>query len=109
VIRDWSINTTHFSGDAEGNVRKLHGVRLDWVQDNGRPVMKPIAGSEFELDCDLVLLTLWFLGPESDTIVAQLGCELSERGNLKAGSDYQTTVPGVFACGNARRGQSPVV
>ena len=109
MIRDWSINTTHFSGDAEGNVRKLHGVRLDWVQDNGRPVMKPIAGSEFELDCDLVLLTLWFLGPESDTIVAQLGCELSERGNLKAGSDYQTTVPGVFACGNARRCQSLVV
>jgi glutamate synthase (NADPH/NADH) small chain len=57
----------------------------------------------------LVLLTLWFLGPESGTIVAQLGCELSERGNLKAGSDYQTTVPGVVACGNARRGQSLVV
>jgi glutamate synthase (NADPH/NADH) small chain len=109
VTRDWSINTTHFSGDADGNVRKLHGVRLDWVQDNGRPVMKPIAGSEFELDCELVLLALGFLGPESDTIVAQLGCELTERGNLKAGPDYQTTVPGVFACGDARRGQSLVV
>jgi len=109
VTRDWSINTTHFSGDADGNVRKLHGVRLDWVQDNGRPVMKPIAGSEFELDCELVLLALGFLGPESDTIVAQLGCELTERGNLKASPDYQTTVPGVFACGDARRGQSLVV
>jgi glutamate synthase (NADPH/NADH) small chain len=109
VTRDWSINTTRFSGDADGNVRKLHGVRLDWVQDNGRPVMKPIAGSEFELDCELVLLALGFLGPESDTIVAQLGCELTERGNLKAGPDYQTTVPGVFACGDARRGQSLVV
>jgi glutamate synthase (NADPH) small chain len=109
VTRDWSINTTRFSGDADGNVRKLHGVRLDWVQDNGRPVMKPIAGSEFELDCDLVLLALGFLGPESDTLVAQLGCELTDRGNLKAGPDYQTTVPGVFACGDARRGQSLVV
>jgi glutamate synthase (NADPH) small chain len=109
VTRDWSINTTHFSGDADGNVRKLHGVRLDWVQDNGRPVMKPIAGSEFELDCELVLLALGFLGPENDTIVAQLGCELTDRGNLKAGPDYQTTVPGVFACGDARRGQSLVV
>jgi glutamate synthase (NADPH/NADH) small chain len=109
VTRDWSINTTHFSGDADGNVRKLHGVRLDWVQDNGRPVMKPIPGSEFELDCELVLLALGFLGPESDTIVAQLGCELTERGNLTAGPDYQTTVPGVFACGDARRGQSLVV
>ena len=109
VIRDWSINTTRFSGDADGNVRKLHGVRLDWVQDNGRPVMKPIAGSEFELDCELVLLALGFLGPESDTVVAQLGCEVTDRGNLKAGPDYQTTVPGVFACGDARRGQSLVV
>ena len=109
VVRDWSINTTRFSGDADGNVRKLHGVRLDWVQDNGRPVMKPIAGSEFELDCELVLLALGFLGPESDTVVAQLGCEVTDRGNLKAGPDYQTTVPGVFACGDARRGQSLVV
>ena len=109
VVRDWSINTTHFSGDADGNVRKLHGVRLDWVQDNGRPVMKPIAGSEFELDCELVLLALGFLGPESDTVVAQLGCEVTDRGNLKAGPDYQTTAPGVFACGDARRGQSLVV
>jgi len=49
------------------------------------------------------------LGPESDTIVAQLGCSLTEPGNLQAESDYQTTVPGVFACGDARRGQSLVV
>src|SRR5439155_633811 len=62
-----------------------------------------------ELDCDLVLLALGFLGPETDTIVSQLSCELTERGNLKAGPDYQTTVPGVFACGDARRGQSLVV
>jgi len=109
VIRDWSINTTRFSGDAAGNVKKLHGVRLDWVQDNGRPAMKAIAGSEFELDCDLVLLALGFLGPESDTIVGQLGCALTDRGNVQAGPDYQTTVPGVFACGDARRGQSLVV
>jgi glutamate synthase (NADPH/NADH) small chain len=109
VIRDWSINTKRFSGDERGNVKKLHGVRLDWAQDNGRPVIREIPGSEFELDCDLVLLALGFLGPESDTIVAQLGCEVTERGNLQAGPDYQTTVPGVFACGDARRGQSLVV
>src|SRR6266566_1076676 len=109
VIRDWSINTKHFSGDAHGNVKKLHGVRLEWAQDNGRPVMKEMPGSEFELDCDLVLLALGFLGPETDTVVSQLGCELTERGNVKAGPDYQTTVPGVFACGDARRGQSLVV
>jgi glutamate synthase (NADPH/NADH) small chain len=109
VIRDWSINTNHFSGDERGNVKKLHGVRLDWQQDNGRPVMKEIPGSDFELDCDLVLLALGFLGPESNTVVSQLGCALTDRGNLQAGPDYQTTVPGVFACGDARRGQSLVV
>jgi glutamate synthase (NADPH/NADH) small chain len=109
VVRDWSINTKHFSGDAQGNLRKLHGIRLEWTQDNGRPVMKEVPGSEFELDCELVLLALGFLGPETDTAVSQLGCALTDRGNLKAGPDYQTTVPGVFACGDARRGQSLVV
>ena len=64
--------------------------------------LKPIPGSEFELDCDLVLLALGFLGPEQDTVVAQLGCGLTERGNVQAGPDYQTTVPGVFACGDVQ-------
>jgi glutamate synthase (NADPH/NADH) small chain len=109
VTRDWSINTKGFSGDEHGNVKKLHGVRLEWGQDNGRPAMKEIPGSEFELDCDLVLLALGFLGPEGDTVVSQLGCALTERGNVQAGPDYQTTVPGVFACGDSRRGQSLVV
>src|SRR5437762_14249133 len=76
---------------------------------NGRPVMQERPGSEFELPCELVLLALGFLGPELDTVIARLGCELTERGNLKAGPDYQTTVPGAFACGDARRGQSLVV
>ena len=84
-------------------------VRLDWQTDNGRPVMKERPGSEFELPCELVLLALGFLGPEADTVISQLGCVLTERGNVKAGPDYQTTVPGVFACGDARRGQSLVV
>jgi glutamate synthase (NADPH/NADH) small chain len=109
VVRDFSINTRAFVGDADGRVKALRGVRLEWQQDNGRPVMKEIPGSEFELPCDLVLLALGFLGPEADTVVDQLGCELTERGNLKAGRDYQTTAPGVFACGDARRGQSLVV
>ena len=109
VLRDWSINTKAFVANGDGRLRALRGVRLQWAHDNGRPVMKEIPGSEFELPCDLVLLALGFLGPETDTVIAQLGCELTERGNVKAGPDYQTTVPGVFACGDARRGQSLVV
>jgi glutamate synthase (NADPH) small chain len=109
VTRDFSINTKGFVADDQGRVRALKGVRLDWQQENGRPVMKELPGSEFEIPCDLVLLALGFLGPEPDTAIAQLGCELTDRGNVKAGPDYQTTVPGVFACGDMRRGQSLVV
>jgi len=109
VIRDWSINTKSFSGDAHGNVKKLHGVRLQWVQDNGRPVMKEIAGSEFELDCDLVLLALGFLGPERPGLLTDLGVQLTDRGNVAVDRNWMSTVPGVFACGDMRRGQSLVV
>jgi glutamate synthase (NADPH/NADH) small chain len=109
VVRDFSINTKHFSGDAGGNVRKLHGIRLAWAQENGRPVMKEIPGSEFEIECELVLLALGFLGPEPDGMLAQLGVALTDRGNVQVDASYQTTVPGVFACGDMRRGQSLVV
>jgi len=110
VIRDWSINTKHFSGDAAGNVKKLHGVRLEWKKgDNGRPQMVEIPGSDFELDCDLVLLAMGFLGPEKPGMIEQLGVKLDERGNVAVGPDYQSSVPGVFSCGDMRRGQSLVV
>ena len=109
VIRDWSINTVKFSGDANGNVKKLHGIRLEWVKNGGRPQMKPIEGSDFELDADLVLLALGFLGPEKPGLVADLGLELDPRGNVVGDGAYQTSVPGVFACGDTRRGQSLVV
>jgi glutamate synthase (NADPH/NADH) small chain len=109
VVRDYSINTKSFSGDAEGNVRKLHGVRLDWQKQNGGPPkMVEVAGSEFELDADLVLLALGFLGPEREGLLADLGVKLDERGNV-ATADYATSVRGVFAAGDMRRGQSLVV
>ena len=108
VQRDWSINTKRFSGDANGNVKKLHAVRLEWSKENGRPVMKEIPGSEFEIDVDLVLLALGFLGPEK-TVPEQLGVALSERGNVAANDNWMTNVNGVFSCGDMRRGQSLVV
>jgi glutamate synthase (NADPH/NADH) small chain len=108
VIRDWSINTKSFSG-RNGRVEKLHGVRLNWKTDNGRMVMEEIAGSEFVLDCDLVLLALGFLGPEPDSAIAQLGLKLDQRGNIECDAKYMSSVPGVFAAGDARRGQSLVV
>ena len=110
VIRDWSVNTKRFSGDADGNVRKLHGIRLEWLPGpNGRPQMVEIPGSEFELDCDLVLLAMGFVGPERAGMLEQLGVALDERGNVAVGTDYQSSIPGVFSCGDMRRGQSLVV
>jgi glutamate synthase (NADPH/NADH) small chain len=110
VIRDWSINTKSFSGDDNGNVKKLHAVRLEWVEgENGRPQMREIPDSEFTLDADLVLLALGFLGPEREGLLTDLGVELTERGNVKIGDSWNTNVEGVFTCGDMRRGQSLVV
>ena len=103
-IRDWSIATTRFSGDEAGNVRKLHATRV-----GPAPKFEPIAGSEFTLDADLVLLAMGFTGPRPGGILDQLGVALDSRGNVAASSDYKTSVPGVFAAGDIRRGQSLVV
>ena len=110
VTRDWCINTKKFTGDENGHVRKLHGVRLEWepATDGGRPKMVEVPGSEFEIDADLVLLAMGFLGPER-LLLDSLGVDLDGRGNVVADHSYATNVPGVFACGDARRGQSLVV
>lgn len=108
VIRDWSIQTKRFSGDEEGRVKKLHAVRLEWVRENGRMVMREVPGSEFTLDVDLVLLALGFVGPEK-YLIEQVGVALTERGTVAVDENYMTSVPGVFSCGDMRRGQSLVV
>jgi glutamate synthase (NADPH/NADH) small chain len=102
-IRDWSINTVRFEGDAAGNVKKLHGVRV-----GPPPKFEAEAGSEFALDADLVLLAMGFLGPVRNGMLEQLGVALDQRGNV-ATTDYQSSVPGIFAAGDMRRGQSLVV
>jgi glutamate synthase (NADPH/NADH) small chain len=105
--RDWSVATKQFSG-TNGHVEKLHGVRLEWGTEGGRPVMKEVSGSEFTLDADLVLLAMGFLGPEKMGMLEQLGVTV-ERGNIVADDNYMTNVPGIFAAGDARRGQSLIV
>ncbi len=109
-IREFSINTKSFAGE-NGIVKKLHGVRLEWSKDaaTGRPVMKEVGGSEFEMDCDLCLLAMGFLGPEPGGAIEQLGLKLDNRSNVIADENYMTSVPGVFAAGDLRRGQSLVV
>ncbi len=107
--RDWSVGTKFFSG-TDGRLEKLHGIRLEWKtpEGGGRPVMSEVAGSEFTMEADLVLLAMGFLGPEQ-TAPGQLGCAFDERGNVASDGEYMTNVPGVFAAGDMRRGQSLVV
>ncbi|MCU1261985.1 MAG: glutamate synthase small subunit [Bryobacterales bacterium] len=103
-IRDWSIATTHFSGDENGNLKQLHGARV-----GPPPKFEQIAGSEFSMDADLVLLAMGFTGPIKQGLLADLGVRLDPRGNVAADENYMSSVPGVFAAGDMRRGQSLVV
>ncbi|HUB00521.1 MAG TPA: glutamate synthase subunit beta, partial [Terracidiphilus sp.] len=102
-IRDWSINSLKFTGDEHGNVKQLHAVRV-----GPPPKFEAIPGTEFTMDVDLVLLAMGFLGPVRTGMIEQLGLELDPRGNVKT-TDFMTSVEGVFAAGDMRRGQSLVV
>jgi glutamate synthase (NADPH) small chain len=103
-IRDWSVATTRFEGDSNGNVKKLHVVRV-----GPPPDFTPIAGSEFTLDTDLVLIAMGFTGPAKTGMLDDLGVALDSRGNISTDKNYMSSVPGIFAAGDMRRGQSLVV
>jgi glutamate synthase (NADPH/NADH) small chain len=102
-LREWAVATVKFEGDAQGNVKKLHGIRV-----GAAPKFAPLHGSEFTLDAELVLLAMGFTGPVRPGLIEKAGIQLDQRGNIAA-ENYQTSVPGVFAAGDARRGQSLVV
>jgi glutamate synthase (NADPH/NADH) small chain len=101
--REWAVATTHFSGDENGNVKKLHAVRV-----GAPPKFEAIRGTEFTLDAELVLLAMGFTGPTRAGIIESSGLKLDARGNI-ATENYQSSIPGVFGAGDARRGQSLVV
>ena len=104
----WAVSTTSFEGN--GAVERLRGIGVDWKQVDGRWEMSPIDGSEFEVEADLVLLAMGFVSPVHDGLLEQLAVATDKRGNVDANAtDYATSVPGVFAAGDMRRGQSLVV
>ena len=107
--RVYSVSTQRFTGDGDGHVRKLHAVTVDMVREGGRLDFRPVPGSEFELDADLVLLAMGFRGPERPGMLTDLGVKLTERGNVWRDGNWMTSVPGVFACGDMQRGQSLIV
>jgi len=102
--RDWGVATTRFTGDERGHVSQLHSVRV-----GAPPKFEAIPASEFAIEADLVLLAMGFLGPVKNGMIEQLGVALDPRRNVAADANYMSSVPGVFAAGDMRRGQSLVV
>ncbi len=103
-IRDWAVRTTRFEGDESGNVRRVHAVRV-----GPPPGFEPEPGTEFTVEADLVLLAMGFTGPVRGGMLDQLGVEFDARGNVATDESYMSSVEGVFAAGDLRRGQSLVV
>ena len=110
--RHWAIATKEFMGDGKGNLKALKVVDLEWkITEDGRPAnFVEVAGSERELPCELALLAMGFMHPQTEGLLEQLDIELDARGNVKASEkQYQTSIAKVFTAGDMRRGQSLVV
>jgi glutamate synthase (NADPH/NADH) small chain len=107
--RQYAVATQRLSGDGEGRIRALHAVRVAMGRKDGRVHFDPVAGTEFELPAELVLLAMGFVGPERGPLVSDLGVKLTERGNVWRNERWMTSVAGVFAAGDMQRGQSLIV
>lgn len=106
---DWSIQTTSFEGK-NGNLQKGYFQRIKWESDNnGNWNMKKIAGSNFSLKIDLVLLAMGFVHVNHNNLLSQLEIEFDERRNIKIDENYMTSVKGVFSAGDSHSGPSLVV
>jgi glutamate synthase (NADPH) small chain len=103
-VRDWSLATAKFTASNDGRVQQLHAVRV-----GPPPKFEPIPDTEFVMQADLVLLAMGFVGPVRKGMIEQLGVKLDSRGNVATDRTHMSSVPGVFAAGDMRRGQSLVV
>jgi glutamate synthase (NADPH/NADH) small chain len=107
--RVYEVATTAFVGDDAGRVRALRGHQVRPVNDRGRRSFEPVAGTEFELPAELVLLAMGFLGPAKSRLLEELGVAFTERDTVARDGGWMTNVPGVFAAGDMQRGQSLIV
>ncbi len=106
--RVYSVSTTEFRGE-DGKVTTLVGHEVETIVVDGRPSFEKVAGSDFEMEADLVLLAMGFVGPEKTSVLDQLGVDLDDRGNVVRSTEWATSVDGVYACGDMGRGQSLIV
>jgi glutamate synthase (NADPH/NADH) small chain len=108
--RTYLTTATKLEGDENGNVKAIHISQVEWTKnDKGQFIPQPVRGSEKVLPAQLVLLAMGFLGPEQP-LLDSLGIERDPRSNVKAAhGQFTTSIPGVFAAGDCRRGQSLIV
>jgi len=107
--RVYAVSTERFLGDPQGRVRALQAVNVETRRDGGRMQVTRVPGTEFELEADLVLLAMGFLGPERGSLISQLGVKMTDRGNVWRDDSWMTSEPGVFTAGDMQRGQSLIV
>jgi glutamate synthase (NADPH/NADH) small chain len=107
--RVFAVTTTEFVDDGIGGVSGLRGHQVEMKVVDGRPVMEPVPGTEFDLPCELVLLAMGFLGAERRGVVGELGLALDDRGNVACDGNWATSHDRVFVCGDMTRGQSLIV
>ena len=107
--RVYSVATERFSDAGDGRVARLHGTRVEMRRRDGRTAFEPVPGTAFEMEVDLVLLAMGFLGPEREGLLAELGVRLTGRGNVWRDENWMTSVPSVFTAGDMQRGQSLIV
>jgi len=107
--RLYCVSTERFIGNAAGRVKALEAVEVDVTRTGGRVSVEPRPGSRFEVEADLVLLAMGFLGPERGGVVTELDLRLTDRGTVWRDEHWMTSAEGVFAAGDAQRGQSLIV
>ncbi len=109
--RNWAIATKEFIGDDKGNLTGLKVAEMGWTtpEPGALPKYQELPGTERVIPCELALLAIGFIHPQHHGMLNELGVEYDERGNVKCGENYQTSVPKIFSAGDMRRGQSLVV
>jgi glutamate synthase (NADPH/NADH) small chain len=112
--RVFAVNTECFLGNdgvdgQPGSVRALRAHEVESVVVEGRPTFVKVEGTDFELECELVLLAMGFLGPQRNGLLDDLGVDIDGRGNVARDGAFQSSVPNVFVCGDMGRGQSLIV
>jgi glutamate synthase (NADPH) small chain len=107
--RVYSVTTTEFLGDADGNLRALKGHEVVQTFADGRMNFEEVEGSDFEMPADYVFLAMGFVGPEKGGLLEQFGVALDGRGNVARDASYATSVDNVFVAGDMGRGQSLIV